>query len=580
MAETTEDTYSYHTFLFPFVWNDDGTVTYEEFIEVLAVGVHWFSLDWPGKKLPGKGVSSDPQYKSDWFLNYKIYQYFNAPARNLLFNTSGETDWVVHSFEFRPNGIPLRNTGKFFIEKRSKPDENGRDTTRYALTVNSIKLMLYNTGSAVMIFEYEYKGNRERYNSARTQDESFKEISKTLADVNTINEMGRRVNFPYFIQSEEDYPDVVADKLWLDVGDETINAGLIEDFRAFHDELSRDFDKVSKSSSFSLSYIFQPIRTLLSYDNKSSKKVTSTRGKNYRTGKELFVYPLIDDRMFVCCLVRDTEFLNLFSEWNEEEKEYNFIVDCSSTDFGVSSELYKYTYIEEEPTCIGHDMRRELLKNSIYTRWLMPNEGTLYGITHHSFVCATTHSAPDHLVETFLSLYIDLAIIALVQRATILSISAQASELAKSFKKNETRLDAKQLQEISELHEEYVRAENQILLVEVTPQEQGIELFQLLSKQLYIEQNKGELDKQLNNLYEVSNINNDRIDRESDNILNGILLVLAICAISISVWQVVQYYYEDSVCVPLLWSVSVTILLIVAYIIASRFVKRRRRRRR
>ena len=44
------------------------------------------------------------------------------------------------------------------------------------------------------------------------------------------------------------------------------------------------------------------------------------------------------------------------------------------------------------------------------------------------------------------------------------------------------------------------------MLFEVTPQEQGYEIYRLMQKQLYIDEEKEKLDDIMNSLYEVANI--------------------------------------------------------------------------
>jgi cation transport ATPase len=50
----------------------------------------------------------------------------------------------------------------------------------------------------------------------------------------------------------------------------------------------------------------------------------------------------------------------------------------------------------------------------------------------------------------------------------------------------------------------YVKAQNQIFLNDVTLQEQGIELFDMLERELFVDVNKARLDQQIKNLYETA----------------------------------------------------------------------------
>src|ERR1035437_9270695 len=155
--------YSYHTFIFPFIWNDNGNVSAEEFIKVLNPK-HWFEISWKSENIKTTN-------KEDYFLDYAAFQYFTKPACNMIFNT--RDDNVVRNFEFRYNGISIREKGYFFISKAKE---------KFELKINGIELKLFNTGVAVLSFELEYSGVKF------VQGE--KENSKTFDDLNKINEFG------------------------------------------------------------------------------------------------------------------------------------------------------------------------------------------------------------------------------------------------------------------------------------------------------------------------------------------------------------------------------------------------------
>ena len=63
----------------------------------------------------------------------------------------------------------------------------------------------------------------------------------------------------------------------------------------------------------------------------------------------------------------------------------------------------------------------------------------------------------------------------LAQRATVIVLQDAASRLSNKGK-----------DKLINLQKKYVALQNQLLLFEVTPQEQGIEMYQLLRQQLYL----------------------------------------------------------------------------------------------
>jgi uncharacterized membrane protein YdfJ with MMPL/SSD domain len=130
--------------------------------------------------------------------------------------------------------------------------------------------------------------------------------------------------------------------------------------------------------------------------------------------------------------------------------------------------------------------------------------------------------------------------IALAQRATIIALSKEAVEVANGIMEG----DLKGLEAIESLQKKYVQAQSQIMLFEVTAQEQGVELFNLLKEQMYINGNKKDLDNQMNNLRDIANIRSNHLERKSDIKLNNILAILSVFGLTLAVLQVAPLFLE------------------------------------
>lgn len=88
----------------------------------------------------------------------------------------------------------------------------------------------------------------------------------------------------------------------------------------------------------------------------------------------------------------------------------------------------------------------------------------------------------------------------------------KASEIACNLN---TRKNSKVVKKIKKLQERYVKFQNEVLLFEITSQQQGIELYQMLRRELFVIEQKDELENQLNNLYEIANMHaNDSLNRK------------------------------------------------------------------
>jgi len=326
--------------------------------------------------------------------------------------------------------------------------------------------------------------------------------------------------------------------------------------------------------------------------------------------KKRYIKPIIDDRMFVCCIVCDSYFSKKLKAFNNKSGEYLFLTDCNEKELDdnlttirqtMSSKLYKLLFVDvtaNDASCQSRVMRRKILENSIYDRWI--EYGTVYGVSHHAFVSVTGDplkilSITATVINPFLTQYVELVKIALIQRATILAFSKHASDLASGLNGDGTASEGT-LTKIRALGERYAKAHNQVFLFEVTTQEQGVELFDMIEKQLYIERNKGFLDVQLKNLYDVADSIGEKMERdeekkhsamleeenaqaqkhtemlEKENAeaqkLNNILAAFAIPSIILAILQVIFPMISDASGNWILRSllILITIVIIIAWV--------------
>lgn len=519
--------YSYHTFLFPFIWKTEPEITLGKFEEILQIGKNWTERKWD-VMMQAQDVSKDEKKKDEWFQNYAAYQYFTTAANNAIFNADGKG--VVKCYVFN------KQNGTYSVHKRlkipfcSEQTENyrricneakhriygktlrivrnlGKDTVqvckRYkccilkeqvlALKINQIRLNVYEAGIAIMIFELEYNPESES--------------DRTLDNVNKINEYGRRINFPFLMESSH---LLCAD--WISVqfdGSKEIK----EDFLGTAKNIKKHIQGDEKGCRCSLNYVMKPIQDIL---DGGQKIITSNPAHRDKYCKFL-IKPCTDDRMFVCCAIQDAalsqELKGVGSEGISFLKDVNVRkADGDGDETTLSSRLYKLIFVENRLTCQDNTMKQELLKACVYRRWI--NYGTVHGMTHHSFVMVNNgKDIPS--INAFLTEYVQMAILALAQRSVLLMLEDEAAEISNSFS-DENVISHEELEEIERLQEKYVKIQNQLLLSEITVQEQGVELYEMLREQLYIKKNMDDLDGEMNNLRDISNIANARLERQSD----------------------------------------------------------------
>lgn len=98
-----------------------------------------------------------------------------------------------------------------------------------------------------------------------------------------------------------------------------------------------------------------------------------------------------------------------------------------------------------------------------------------------------------------------MAILVLAQRVSIEKFAQEAADVVRGAEQQGT-LDDEQITEMMELHERYVTWQNQINLFEVTDQEQGVEMYALMRKQMGVEGRVKALAGQLDDMYAIANV--------------------------------------------------------------------------
>ena len=458
--------YSYHTFLFPFIWEGRGkhSVTLKEFKGYFDNNPHWVDISMTDEYR----MTESSQFISDRdaFLFFKEYEYFHPYARKAIF---GFADDVVTNYSFRPEGV--RNKGHYYIEK------NGRT---YDLLLNAVKLKIYNTGVAIFILEAENHGLDTDGGSQANLD-----------SVKAINDFGRRVSLP-FIPEDPDGYSCTADSLRISidgVGDFTT------DFRETIRSVRTAADFQTK---ISLMHFCDFIKRLLTFGDYG--KVTSRHPED---PSRFFIYPALDDRMFVASYIQDSKEIDAFRQRNEEG------LPAYIWDPKLSKSLYELIIVDPPNGCCCQDpnMRRQELESYAYNRWL--DEGTLSLFTNQAMITLTTDNAPEHLADAFLTQYIQICCLCLAQRASIINFQRQTSALSARMEERGRQIRLATISALMTMQERFVAFQNQLNFTEITPQQQGIEVYNKIMEQCYIDKEKEALKDQLDALCNAANTSLD-----------------------------------------------------------------------
>ncbi len=416
--------------------------------------IFMFPFQWEPKSREEKPFSErfnlndlQPRLNSSW-QNYPVPA--NDDYATELYNEKNFFYKFVHKALYDTGNEPLpvirhyerKEAYNGELEYEIGVKANGQDT--YRLKLKSIGLDLFSTGTGVLIFYIENQHYAE------------------MRDVMRINQYGRRI-FPPFLTKDKGAEGTK----YLELADYICINGLTgEPHRYYEDFLSYTADKPWTEARFITSLI-----------------------DDFCT--DIDPEPVIDDRMFTMCWYLNAE---KGVEISDSKRYYKMM---------RSNDWHEFLFIDSNgSTCQNDRLQKELLEKHTYPRW--QKFGTLYGITRHSFMAVSNDGwFPENiLLGYFRTIYVRIAELVLVQRASVLKFSAEVTRLSTlDDKKKQTLAD-----EIDKFYKSYIQFVNQIYFREITTQEQGIDLYDRLQDSMRIKDQVKDLDNEIEELHKYATL--------------------------------------------------------------------------
>lgn len=468
--------YSYHTFIYPFSYEELHKGEKSMDIETILRSAGWESEVFfrPDKE----------QYENQVEEQYNTFQYLLPKARPNVFNLEVSSK-INHQFIYKlEKSEEMQATFNITTRKWEAGQEKKDENHTISLLVNCLKLSIfYNMKIGILTIETEYydkgpvwcqcSGNCGLYN---------KKIDNPFDRVCLINEYGRKLFSPVYDVKNFFTPEKIA--------------------LEFFSEESRQ--KRCIETDFTLESERPDIQSKVTAP-KLVKELINGEGNFARIG----IKSILDERMFVMCLVRD----------NDRSKEFTI-----GRNKKTREKLYRFAFCESgDPTCQDSDMLKQKLKEHVYNRWR--NYGTVHTVTEYAFCCMTgeDESLKKTVITPFLTEYVALAKLTLAQRAAIVGLENSALSISRDLEVTENEESSEKSEDEANRHQElvkqirnlwkrYVCFQNELYMPEVTFQEQGVELYAILKKSLKIEEQNTYLDSELNNLHEVAELENAEIE--------------------------------------------------------------------
>jgi hypothetical protein len=354
------------------------------------------------------------------------------------------------------------------------------------------------------------------------------------SDILYINQAGRRLYPPFFGIDKElvgtqfkDFSyglDIVQQKE-LAAEFSVISDLHFDDFRNYRDP--ENFRTNPFQIPGHISFLFQGIP--ITVDKSDFKSIV----------RKVYINPLLDDRMFVLCWFGNDEIIDELKS-NDEKGKLKYL---------NSDWWYRFMFNDQkEATCQNLKMKNKLIKKHTYERW--SDYGTFYGVNRYSFVCLT--GSIDHLKKpwvnaTFLvnhmqTMYYKLCELCLVQRASIIRFSDEVAGI--SAMKDDKKISL--TDRTGNLYKQYMRFVNRVYFREVTAQEQGIELYNMLQEHMQIERNVKDLDNEIKELHSYISLIHDQKQSRNIELLTiiGALFILPTFIVSF-IGMIVYPHFES-----------------------------------
>ena len=455
--------YSRHHFMFPFRWD----ILKKGFNPLNERKEEKYSFEERTQlnKVPAFLVEESrwkrEEFKIKETKDYNELTYFHEFVRQTIYdfdeNAAGETLMNYFEYQLKYFGDTCNYVIKYYEKKEKLPDDFDYNNSinynekQFSLLIKGISLHIYNTGIGVLT-----------YNLVNIcPDQS------TPDDILKINEFGRRT-YPQFLGKKSSF-----DTKRVFLASEIVVGNLTPEKFDNYAELG---DICVKNTFFPPSFIKELF----------SNKVIFNEGNILDEDKILFT-KVFDDRMFFLCWYGN----KIFSE--EIKKCYK---DCGWLYSFICGDKIPGSGIQND------DMLRKFLTEHTYRRW--SDYGIFFGMSRDSFVCISAdidyfdkNGFPplDIHMDT---IYYQIAILSLVQRATVVKFTAEIASLTDMAKVEHT---GKALDWIKDLYRNYIEFINKIYFREVTSQIQGIEIYQQLHSVMKIDDDVKDLDREMQELH-------------------------------------------------------------------------------
>ena len=532
----SQDTlYSTHIFLFPFKWEIKSNQKIDQikrFEELLLGDLNRLTPGW-----------FTHTFQLDYISQYNEYTYFYDYVREILYDVDSTP--LDPNLQGKANFKQLLKHYEFnFSEEASYEIKVANRNLPYTLDIGSLTLNLYEMGVGVITFFLK---------NTHASQSSPKDILK-------INQYGRRIYPPflalptseigksYDMGKEEEYWKEgvtisqnieLAEHIWIRPKKES------EPFTELKQNFREDFSSYKKKKKLKHGPFLLPNFIQGLFFNTSQQPKTQEPEHLKANSDSVLIKPVLDDRMFVVSwyggigeLQKNARkgYLGKPIEEGEELKDPPFYKHKDFRKIGNywGHFWYQFLFVDSSgPSLEDSLMASRQLDKHTYWRWA---PSTYYGICRYSMVTLTDElkqlGPMAVLAQHVESIYYKMAELVLVQRACILKFADEVTHLsyfAREHSPNDTKTYEELTYKVTTLYENFLRFTNKVYFREVTAQEQGIEMYNMLQEHMNLDAQVKDLKADIEQLHTYIHLLKDKQDKEREeattNKLNAITIL-------------------------------------------------------
>jgi len=262
--------------------------------------------------------------------------------------------------------------------------------------------------------------------------------------------------------------------------------------------------------------------------------------------KRVLITPVLDDRMFVVSWYGNPELA----------KKCKAILAGAAAPYLTSDWWYRYLFVDGAwRTCQDAEMMEQLLRAHTYTRW--SGLGTISGIARYSWVSLSDAlpEVPAYVIAHIRTIYFRMVELALLQRACVLRFSEEVTRIS-ALRSGDRHLPGR----MERLFREYLRFVNKLNFREVTAQEQGIEMYDMLRRSMRLDEQIKDLDAQIHELHNYAASLGEASRNAKLDLLTLLGAVLGVPTFISTVYGIMEYKVMEHPWWPIMWVYLLSVL--------------------